>query len=152
METLKVDLDLVPRDEWVRLAAFIDGEGSIGIRFGTSTSIYVKVTNTAHALPAWLYRVFGGRIQKDSRSSRGKTKRKDTYVWIVDRDYAAKIISMCAPYFIIKSAQAEVALALRATTGQSKGGRTRDQSVVVKRQELHSELHRLNRRGLAASE
>lgn len=107
--------------DWARLAAFIDGEGSILIntqkRGGTEAcGFYLRVTvaNTKVCLMVWLKETFGGTF-KDANTEKyyvGKNWKR-AYHWGTSAHRAAWILHNCMPLFIIKADQAELGIQLQ---------------------------------------
>jgi hypothetical protein len=147
------DLDAIPEMEWVRLAAFIDGEGHVGIqRVGECATVkhpnryfYVNViiANTDPRLPEWLLRTFGGTIGSQTR----QTKRwKTAYKWRVSCRYGCEILRRARPYLLLKKEQCDVALALDRTMDRVgvKGHSTETRAT---KERLSQRMHELNARG-----
>src|SRR5438132_1621274 len=118
-------------DDWVRMAAYLDGEGYIGIvlhskRKATMLSpryvLAMTVSNTDPRLPQWCRERFGGniRIQKPSRA---RLREKICYHWKAEARIARKILEGCLEYFILKREQAEVALAFQKLVAPANGNR-----------------------------
>lgn len=133
--------------DWARLAAFIDGEGSISIKAlknlygGARHYVMLQITNTDPALSVWLLETFGvGYVRPRDRVD----KWSISYDWIVSGRTAMGLLEECLPYFVMKRAEAEVALRFRAT-GHRRGVRV-SQDAVIARDELKHELHALKRR------
>lgn len=118
--------------DWARLAAFIDGEGTIVIAKARSiyTQLTIRVVNTDPRLPLWCKSIFGGKVYAATYS---KTNVKRAYVWTTQAKKAEEILRGCFPYFLIKREQAEVALAYRETFDHIKGN-TPEQNLTADRQ------------------
>src|SRR5438309_4665942 len=110
--------------DWIRLAAFIDGEGCIMIRYVTNPKrkrrgyhqLAVYVTNTDLRLPRWCQDTFGGTIQTSKTKYQAQVIRpNETYHWTVSAKAAEDILRGCLPYFLIKREQADIGLAFRTT-------------------------------------
>lgn len=104
--------------DWARLAAFIDGEGSIMIlerkrAAGSHPYLRVNMCNTDPRLIVWLKNTFGGSVTKDKRS--GNVKHRVAYRWHISSNQAAWILESCYPYLILKREQADKALAFQST-------------------------------------
>ena len=114
------NFDHVSQTDWARLAAYIDGEGSISIEFqlhkqtGRSQShLFLTVTNTDPRLVIWCKHNFGGCLTNpDRRNRRGC---HPLFHWKQWSGGAAEILRRCMPYLLIKQEQAQVALRFRAT-------------------------------------
>ena len=94
--------------DWARLAAYIDGEGSIFIAKRTPRCLVlgVVVYNTDARLASWLKQTFGGSV---TQSLYGK-REKFMFRWDARSRDAVSILEKALPYFIIKREQAEKAL------------------------------------------
>ncbi len=111
-----------PEVEWIRLASFIDGEGSIGIRSRGNFVITVVLTNSDPRLIAWAKNTFKvGTVSVQDPNSRSKDSynRKPTYVWEVQARAAQWLLEGCLPFFIIKMEQAQLCLEVRSTIRKS---------------------------------
>src|SRR5438876_2163112 len=107
--------------DWVRLAAYIDGEGCISTAVAysqpekwKSESVYVNVSvhNTDPRLIDWILDRWGGRVFQTKHSNQ---KWTTSYGWRVTCQQAREVLEKCLPYFIIKREQAEIAIALMKT-------------------------------------
>ena len=150
--------------DWARLAAYIDGEGSIFIRQrpqsakdkarGASRGHYLVlcVVNCDPRLITWCKETFGGGCAYQSKpdspavGAKYQRPRRAQFQWIIGQQKAAHIIDKCMPYFILKREQAEVALAFQKTV--SHRGNTRwkggvSPELYEHREELRLELQRL---------
>lgn len=102
--------------DWARLAAYIDGEGHVGInqqRFKNPKRsrrhyLAVVVTNTDPRLMLWLKRTFGGSIYEVSVKSRRRVFR-----WQLNARKGVEVLKGCLPYFIIKKELAELGIAFQ---------------------------------------
>lgn len=111
--------------DYARLAAYIDGEGCIGIypaiRKGWPRAYwYVRVTvsNTDPRLSGWLQETFGGKVQIQVNRAHAihkgqKSPWSDSYHWVISCGDAVRTLEKCLPFFIIKREQAEVAVQLQ---------------------------------------
>jgi hypothetical protein len=119
----KVEVKL-PADssiEWVRLAAYIDGEGYIEIVSrdkGTQAhSLKLSIGNTDPRLIVWLQDTFGGSTRR-----RLVTKAtKMLFEWRVNGVDVVAILENCLPHFIMKRDQAEVAIVFGRLMGPKCG-------------------------------
>jgi hypothetical protein len=140
-----LDLSSVTEKDWVRLAAFIDGEGSILLnRFSGKyrrKNMYVRVTvvNTDIRLPHWIASVFGGPVT--SSDVRHSSKHRPCWRWQVSCTQAAQVLEGCMPYFLVKREQAELALKFQSTVGGP--GRPVTQELADQREEIRRQLHML---------
>ena len=141
------------RDCWIKLAAFIDGEGSISIKnlntkTGRYSQLFVAIANTDPRLPMWCKEHFGGLLYGSDSNAKKSSKQRRYWRWITHSAQAEAIIRGCLPYFLLKREQAEVALAYRKTF-RFKGGKgsTRiiTEAELAIRQGCREELHRLKR-------
>jgi hypothetical protein len=142
------DIDYAQIDsmDWARLAAFIDGEGTICSQLQTMSKgkcrtekLIVQVANTDIRIPAWCQRRFGGALNRFRASN--PEAGKPYAVWSVASLMAEEIIRGCMPYFIAKGEQAKVALLFRATF--SKPGYSTTIEQKEQRSLLAKELSRL---------
>jgi hypothetical protein len=130
--------------DWAKLAAFIDGEGTIVIIKARKhyTQLVIRIANTDPRLPMWCFRNFGGKIYAYS----GKGKQRRYFTWATQSQKAENILRMCLPHFLLKREQALVALEYRDTFRHRKG-RTPEQELTVDRQAIRraykEELSRL---------
>lgn len=150
---------LCPKDvDWARLAAFIDGEGSILInthspkgRVNPGFYLRVTVANTDVRLPVWLKETFGGTY-KDANTPKYYvgTNWKRCYHWGAASHRGAWILHNCMPYFVMKHAQAEIGIALQESMAKFTRGPGRELpfDLVEERKQLKQELLSLKRRGV----
>lgn len=138
--------------DWARLAAYIDGEGSVQINERNSTRktnwgswLRVSVSNTNPLLMVWLKETFGGTI---APSKPKKKTHKPGLKWHVSCRTAAGILEQCLPYMILKRSHAEIALAWQKTL-RGPGHRI-DLATRTQRVELKDKLKVLNARGAVA--
>lgn len=143
----------ISRDDWLRLAAFIDGEGGIGIHAVShgpgqaQDSVHhvlrIKISNTDARLMVWLKERFGGSVHWADRKLPG---RKRIFAWEVSAKKAEVLLLGCLDFLLLKREQADLGLALRATF---KGANTKklSENLAARRNEIHSAIHILNRRG-----
>jgi hypothetical protein len=153
------DLSLVSQIDWARLAAYIDGEGYIGIanqvhrppfqgrgRYAYATII---VANTDPRLSEWLYKNFGGSVQQRKANPlfKGKpTNWKACFSWVLCNQRASLVLQHAMPYFIIKREQAELAIAFQATCIRC-GVKGTPAHVLEHREVIKSKLRLLTARG-----
>jgi hypothetical protein len=140
----------VPAIAWARLAAFIDGEGSIviersrasGKRRTTSYQLGISITNTSPLLIGWLSGNFGGSVH--SKHLQGGMR--PIWSWHLREKQANAVLQKCLPYFIIKREQAEIGIAFCALKSNSAPvlfTRVSEESLQ-KREELRNKIHLLN--------
>src|ERR1700722_14873898 len=113
-------LNRVDLIEFARLAAFIDGEGHIGITVtqprgrGVTRrhTLIMTVTNTNILLFDWITSTFGGTVIHANKNHQ-KPNTKACFRWCLNELQSEEIVRRCLPYLIIKSEQAKIALKLR---------------------------------------
>jgi hypothetical protein len=108
------------KSDWIKLAAFIDGEGTILIKpvyakSGRYTQLCIGISNTDPRLPVWLLETFGGAVYVINWNKRQSAKWRRAYTWKVHSQVAGRILEQCLPHFLLKREQAEVAIAYRKT-------------------------------------
>jgi hypothetical protein len=134
--------------EWAKLAAFVDGEGTIVIVKARLhyTQLVIRVANTDPRLPLWCKKFFGGRVYASSTNKRRNSTLRLFYTWTTQSQKAEDILRGCLPHFTLKREQAEVALAYRETFRHIKGN-TPEQDLTVDRmairQQYREKLSRL---------
>jgi hypothetical protein len=139
--------------DWARLAAYIDGEGSIHIatakaRHWKRGYMYVdlRVTGTDARLALWLQQNFDGKVYWSKRKA-GRNW-KPAFHWVLACRQAHHVLSNCLPYFVMKRDQAEIAIAFQET--RHRWGRAGAPKEVVEHQRLlQSNLLQLTKRGVA---
>jgi len=142
--------------DWVRMAAFLDGEGNLSIyttkdhRRKTLNHMQTRVLigNTNPALPAWLKETFGGNIVLRN-SQKYNPRAKQAYIWSASSARAVWILHNCLPWFLLKAAQAKVIIQLQEDFDQTRQGTRQpvSQERLALRDSLKSELHKLNAKG-----
>jgi hypothetical protein len=145
--------------DWAMMAAFIDGEGSILINprrhdkrhLTDASGFYLRVTvaNTDVRLMAWCVAKFGGRY-KDANTQKYYAGRnaKTAYHWGCASNRAAWILYNCLPYFVMKTEQAEIGIALQESLCAGHHGIRLPEKTVSERRELKRRLLVLKARGL----
>jgi hypothetical protein len=147
--------------DWARLAAYIDGEGSINLtprRTNTGKSMTycakVVVTNTDFRLAKWCLDTFGMKFYSHSNNSLPASRNQNWALCVYAQACgykAAWILRNCLPWFVLKMAQAEVVLAHQETIGpdvwQRGPGLTTPDDILHLRAELKQQLLQLNKRG-----
>ena len=147
--------------DWARLAAYLDGEGSVLInpRRGRSAeyahiacTFYLKITvaNTDIRLGTWLKETFGGS-NKDANTPKyyeGKNVKR-CWHWSASANRAAWILHNCRQYLIIKGEQADIGMQLQESLNSRARLRFRQvpQEVVEERRELKRRLLVMKARG-----
>lgn len=126
----------IPQMAWVRLAAFIDGEGHLTIARQTSSFkklrsphhwqhiTHVSVSNTDPRLPLWLLETFGGAVTMQQKHKRNPNW-KDISHWRLTGKDAGIVLRECLPFLLLKKDQAEVLLAFQSLleSGTRRGKR-----------------------------
>jgi len=143
--------------DWARMAAYIDGEGSILInsrkldRYSTEASTFylkVMVSNTDVRLVAWCKETFGGNYYNANAEKYYEGKNwKHAYHWHVASNKAAWILLNCLPYFIMKHDQAEIGIKLQESMCFKNKFRKLPFDVVEERRELKTSLLALKAKG-----
>ena len=143
-------LNYVADVDWARLAAFIDGEGTISINesgkprkahWTPRISLQVMVTGTSVALMNWLQSTFGGTVYSVKANGFGK---RPIWRWQLNEKQAESILSRCRSFIIIKKEQANVALEFRALKSLGVRGKVVDQAIVEKRKQYASKIREFN--------
>lgn len=138
--------------DWARMAAFIDGEGSIllnrrkaGRNGVLNENFYLRITvaNTDIRLPEWCKEIFGGsyHVNNSEKYMEGHNWKK-AYHWGTSSNRAAWILWNCLPYFIIKREQAEIGIELQDSMREfvRGGGRELPQYLVEERRNMKNRL------------
>jgi len=145
--------------DWARMAAYIDGEGSVLIntqKRGNARAVgfYLRVTvaNTDVRLPAWLKETFGGTYNlADTEAYYAKRNWKPAYHWGTSAHRAAWILYNCLPYFIMKREQAELGITLQENLSRyrfrGKGAGQVPSQICEERRELKRRLLVMKARG-----
>jgi hypothetical protein len=153
-----------------RLAAFIDGEGSIhinqrnksGMMQTPQLSLNLIITNTHIGFINWLKATFDGSIYFVKYEKCKHLGKKQVMRWQVNERMAGIILTRCLPYMLIKKEQAELALAFMETKkpkvvyARHPNGRLLSVPRVTdaefaQRLELKAEMSRLNKHGGATT-
>jgi hypothetical protein len=137
---------------WARLAAYIDGEGTIMIartkpNKGTKQPMFVLtliVANTDLRLIRWLSETFTGQSYFSHSESQRKWSNKTCHSWRLFEKRAAVVLEHCLPYLIIKRDQADVGLAYRAIRDLGSKGRKLTAVDISDREEFRSKIRSLN--------
>ena len=99
----------------IRMAAVLDCDGWITLQKlknsrGVNLCLTIGVGNTNTNLTDWLVETFGGSVYKTHRKSH---KHKDYYTWRLFGNKASEVLKHCLPYFLLKQAQANLAVAFQ---------------------------------------
>jgi hypothetical protein len=149
------ELNKISEIDWARLAAYIDGEGTIRIDVQKASPgnggysrhlLEVRVYNCDPRLIVWCKQTFGGGNVKPVRKANPKPTWKKELVWYVGGKEAEAILLGCFPYFIIKQKHAHVALAFRQLIG--KTGQKVLAKNLEKREKLRKDLVLVNWKGI----
>lgn len=138
---------LSPADvDWARLAALIDGEGSILINKRTGREdvwLRVVICNTDPRMIVWLKETFGGTAIVARKAYRDGYKAQ--MKWQVNCVQAEWLLRGCYKYLICKQDQADIAFAYRATSRGAGGhrGRPTPPELVAERLALREQLRQL---------
>lgn len=141
--------------DWVRMAAFLDGEGHMNINpiprrnnMGPRLQVRILIGNTDPRLPVWLRDTFGGNIVLRN-SQKYNPRAKQAYIWSCTAGRAAWILYNCAPWFLLKEAQAKLLIQLQEDIDKTRQGRSKHVSDerITARFLLKDELHKLNAKG-----
>jgi hypothetical protein len=135
-------LENVPQLELVRLAAFMDGEGSIvlGNQKRRIRNLRLQLCNTDPRLILWAKELFGGSMSREIKHGKVKNTR-NIFRWHVSSKQAELLLKAILPYLILKKEQAEVALAYRTTVGSV--GKRVSEETNQKRIDLNKQLSEL---------
>lgn len=144
--------------DWCRLAAFIDGEGNICITHNRTKKGSIRymtrvlIGNTNAALPLWLKETFGGNIVSRS-PKKYNPNSKHSYIWSANASRSCWILHNCAPWFLMKLAQAQLMMQLQeridANNYQGRGREVPAEEQQA-RLEIKQQMHKLNAKGAAA--
>lgn len=139
--------------DWARLAAYIDGEGTIYInRQNPAKStrsvrhfLSVVVTSSSGTLMRWLRGTFTGTIYSVAPNHWGK---KPVFRWQLNERTAEWVLTNCVSYLLIKREQAEIGLAFRKSKGDHRygAGVKLEAGVLADRDEFSQKIRDLNSR------
>ena len=146
------------REKLIYLAAFIDGEGSIGIERLSPCKVKRKdkeewqrkkyyytcrlcVVNTNKPILDWMVREFGGSINDKIKSKTAK----QCYRWHIFGKDLEDLIEELVPFLFIKQKQALILLEYRKTVG--KTGWHLSDEVLEERHQLWLQCKELNKTG-----
>lgn len=138
-----------------RLAAFIDGEGTIYINrqarknpsYSARHYLCVVVTNTSPLLMDWLKATFSGSVFYVSRKNSIAKNPRQVMRWQLNERQAEAVLRRCLPFFVIKKQHAEVGLAFRQLKGIGRRGRWLTDSNLAMREDFRLQIQRLNQAG-----
>lgn len=135
--------------DWVRMAAFLDGEGTIDMNSGSRSKprhiVRVLLGNTNAKLTLWLEETFGGNVILRHVKN---PNAKDCYVWSCCAARAAWILHNCLPWFLLKGEQAKLMIELQGHLDQKRKRVIPTESLIY-RDDLKTQLRKLNAKGRA---
>jgi len=157
-------IDAVSEIDKARLAAYIDGEGTIYINVATGLHgrhktpqyrLSVVISNTDHRLMNWLKSTFDGSVYYVKYEKSKHLGKKPIMRWQMNERMAETLLKACLPYMIMKKAQAEVGLSFMSLK-LSREIRVRDgrgriiqmpltDAEIAKRHAMKLEIERLNK-------
>lgn len=144
----------VPKDvDWARLAAYIDGEGTIGINRGRKRlggfcyDPTLTVANSDMRLISWLVDTFGGKPYPFAKQ---KHSRRQLWVWRPATLDTHWVVEQCLPYFIAKRDQAEILIAFEKVRRPYRWNPKVPVAVMEEKDSMYSKLREL--KSPAASE
>ena len=144
--------------DWARLAAYVDGEGTIEIYKENRKDGYIEfalrlhVTNSDRRLLEWIENRFGGYISPPRVS---RPKQKAVYDWRVRSYSAYKLIIQFRKFLIIKGERADIAILFWEECGRRTrrmSGNGRPNWMKQKQESYYQEMKQLNKRGVERSE
>jgi hypothetical protein len=147
-----VAISKVKEIDWARLAAYIDGEGTIMIartkrHKGTKMPQFVLtliVANTDMRLISWLSETFTGEHYYSNSGSLFGWTKKTCFSWRMYEKRAITILERVRPYLICKGEQADVAFAYRKLRDQGSKGRKLTLVDIKERTQLRNKICKLN--------
>ena len=150
IEDFKKHLSSATDIDWARLAAFIDGEGTIYINRYRAGSIHktqlhrlsVSIKNSSVLLMAWLTGTFGGSVSQDK--GKNVLARLPIYQWRLNELQAEVVLAKCLPFFVIKREQAEIGIAFRSLKSSGRRGQAVSEDVLRQRDAFRDRIHLLN--------
>lgn len=134
-----------------RLAAFVDGEGSILLGKATQGKraqgyrLRITVVNTDVRMPMWCKEAFGGSVRAN-RKEPDSGKRLTLWMWCVSHKTATDLLKELLPFFIIKREQAEIGIAFGATfLKENRSCKGLPESVKSEREGLRGKMFEIRR-------
>lgn len=140
--------------DWVRMAAFIDGEGNIQVLpYGPTGKrkkfqVRIIIGNTNPVLAVWLKETFGGNIIIRDHNN---PKWKVATIWSCTAGRAAWILWNALPWFLLKKAQADLMILLQTHIDLPRKKRVPDE-VIAYRADIHRQIKKLNAKGPSVPE
>lgn len=140
-------------------AGIVDGEGSLNIIHNKARSwsnpqyqSTLSVSMTHKGVIELLHSTFGGTLRMEKAHPRWKQQ----WTWYLGGAKLAEFLNQVLPYLVVRKRHAELILEMEATkqrTADGKPGHTKgrggklDSAVAARREVIHTELRRINRRG-----
>lgn len=139
---------MIPEMEYIRMAAFIDGEGCIRINRTNKRKrhdLKVILVNTDPRLAVWAHRNFGGCVYRMYMPQERISTDHPRFVWELSGTSASALLDKCYPYLILKREEAEIGLTFQATKTSTWGaGKNPNKGVPpevkVHRDELYEKM------------
>jgi hypothetical protein len=140
--------------DWARLAAFIDGEGTIYINkskrqkenWSPRYFLSVVITNTNPLLMNWLKTEFFGSVYI-VKGGRSPLSKRMIMRWQLNERQAQTVLEHCLPYFVMKREQAEIGLAFMKLRDQNCQGRRQvSPEVLALRESFRLQIHGANQK------
>jgi hypothetical protein len=135
------DYSSISEIDWARLAAYVDGEGSITIiesgrkRSHPFRDVRVIISQSDVRLMAWLQSIWGGAV------SQHKGVNRPCYNWAIGGRRVEVILARIRQYLIVKPEQADIGMAYRATMTRST--RRLSPEVIEQRKLLREQMFAL---------
>ena len=137
--------------DWARLAAFIDGEGTVYINtekprkpnWSPRYFLSVMITNSDPRLMAWLKGTFFSSVYL-VKGGRSPLSRKPIMRWQANGQVAATVLRRCLPYFVMKKAQAEIGIAFESLKTSNRGRRKVSDAEIAAREQHRLGIQKLN--------
>lgn len=143
----------VPEIDWARLAAYIDGEGTIYINkqkprkatFSPRFFLSVVVTNTNPRLMNWLKERFFGSVFV-VKGGKSPLSKKMIMRWQANERIAQTVLARCLPYFVMKREQAEIGLAFMRLRDENWSRAKVSDEVIQVRDSYRLQIQEANQR------
>ena len=133
--------------DFARLAAYVDGEGTIFIQGSKEKRTHVLtliVANTDNRLITWLQNTFGGNVYFSHSKAQRFRGNTICYSWRVFEERAEIVLKRILPYMICKGEQAQVALNYRTLKAQGSRGHKVTVEVFQAREALRAKVLEMN--------
>ena len=151
-------IEALPIADKARLAAFIDGEGTIYINVSSRLrgrakspqyNLSVTITGTTPIFMNWLKQTFDGSLYFVKYEKSKHLGKRQIIRWQVNGRMANTVLSNVVQYMIIKRPQAEVGLAFLNLMKPKMGGYKRQPALteadIALRHGMKLEIERLNK-------